>query len=592
MGPKSPSKSRKGRRINAATPLLDEKSETQVQFPPSTSTPQPLTTYHSIDVVVETIPNVDEKWTNTTNPMPTFTVADAQCMEWDYAHVRVEGKNRTESDFNQVDFEELGVLLDPFYDVTTGRLKRMFRLFAPHGEEKVSYDAFHEGLSALGISPPPDISFEDFVHKIDGDHDGTIDLEEFIHVVQMIKQAHLFKHEHVAADSQTSDTILRVVDYSPTSIHTIAPVTKLQSFMFSSKPTWAKVRWVHLAGFRRSDDINLRRLAIKYQLHPLALEDCLNKDDIIRCKYEHYEDHTFLCLPVIRPVDKEKKLEIESLVDRHRYDLFAKDRSLRTPSRLTKPKRRVDHAEKLDKLRVLMRKPQQLCVFICRGETVLSIQEEADDNEATGFPLWQLVFKNQMAKSYSKIRNHESSFLVISILNAVVDEMMPLVSVFEVQLTMLGKVLRAEGIKFNSKRLARAKKNMIALEKIVRPLVDLVDGQLMDEFDKGESRNYLRDIRDHLKQMATSLKESHRDLTMLVEEDKQIRMQHKDDVLYIMTVSATLFLPGTFLTGLYGMNFDNMPELHTQYGYFVWWIVFLTIISSLFTYLRVVKKWI
>ena len=133
MGHKSPSKSRKSRRIDAATPLLEAKGETQPQSILSTSSPRPLATYHSIDVVVESIPKVDEKWTNSANPMPTFTVADAQCMEWDYAHVPVVGKHRTESDFNQVDFEELGVLLDPFYDVTTGRLKRMFRLFAPHG---------------------------------------------------------------------------------------------------------------------------------------------------------------------------------------------------------------------------------------------------------------------------------------------------------------------------------------------------------------------------------------------------------------------------------------------------------------------------
>ncbi|RHX98776.1 hypothetical protein DYB36_013205, partial [Aphanomyces astaci] len=70
------------------------------------------------------------------------------------------------------------------------------------------------------------------------------------------------------------------------------------------------------------------------------------------------------------------------------------------------------------------------------------------------------------------------------------------------------------------------------------------------------------------------------------------RAKHKDDVLYIMSICATLFLPGTFMTGLYGMNFDNMPELHTEYGYFVWWAVFLMIVTTLFTFLRFVKQWI
>ncbi|KAF0696639.1 Aste57867_12620 [Aphanomyces stellatus] len=588
------------KRLNASTPLLQTTHETSL--------------YNSVDIVVDKNlvspthgrhnSGADEKWTDA-GKLPTFTVADAQKMEWDYAHV-VDATRRTssvvstsnaefESSLDMEDNEDLTVLLDPFYDVTTGRLKRMFRHFSPHGEERVTYDAFHSGLTALGISPPADESFDSFVRKIDADHDGSISLDEFIHVVQMVKQAHLFRPEHEAEDAgSTAVSIMRVVDYSPTSIHTVAPVKKLQNFMFSSKPAWAKVRWVHVAGFRRADDINLRRLAIKYQLHPLALEDCLNQDDVMRCKYEHYEDHAFLCIPVIRPVDQNKKASMETYINRHRYDLFAKDRSLglrertssastlsSTKDKMSAAAKRADCIEKLETLRLMMRKPQQLCVFVHKDNHVVSVQEESDVDDASGFPLWHLVVRNQMNKSYSKLRNHEASFLVISIVNAVVDEMLPLVMVYEVLLVTMGKLLRIEATKFQTKRLVRAKTNLIALEKIVRPLQDL-----------GEVKNYLRDVKDHLKQMTNSLKESQQTLAALFEEEKQIRQEHKDDVLYIMTISATLFLPGTFMTGLYGMNFDNMPELHTEYGYFVWWAAFLTIVTSLFTYLRFVKKWI
>ncbi|KAF0696640.1 Aste57867_12621 [Aphanomyces stellatus] len=585
-----------------------------------------------MNIVVDKQPSAEEKWTDA-GKLPTFTVEDAQKMEWDYANIVREVRKHSAHDFTEFDHdadEDLAVLLDPFYDVTTGRLKRMFHHFAPHGasssfssfssillsfsicilsifvvgEDKVSYEAFEKGLTALGITPPVGESIDDFMRKIDADHDGCISLDEFIHVVQMVKQAHLFRPEH-EADAYSSTALLRVVDYSPTTLHATSPVKKLMPFMFSATPAWAKVRWVHVAGFKRTDDINLRRLAIKYQLHPLALEDCLNQDGVVRCKYEHYEDHKFLCLPLLRPLDKQKKSDLEGYINRHRYDMFAKDRSLGDKARSIsdmsyekaraegKRQKKLDLEAKLDNLRIIMRKPQQLCIFIAKDDTVLSVQEESDVGDNTNFPLWTLVFRQHMSKSYSKIRTHDAMFLVVSILNAVVDETMPLVQVFESKLRMMGKLLRIEGTKFNIKRLARAKKNLIAIEKIVRPLLDLVDGQLMDhaEFTTGEVKNYLRDVKDHLKQMANDIKEHQQVLAELVDEDKQIRQQHKDDVLYIMTISATLFLPGTFMTGLYGMNFDNMPELHTEYGYFVWWAVFFAILVGLFSYLKH-KQWI
>ncbi|KAG9401605.1 hypothetical protein AC1031_009465 [Aphanomyces cochlioides] len=556
-----------------------------------------------VDIVVEK--NVDEKWTDC-GKVPTFTVTDARNMEWDYVNVVQEiRKNSLISEFGDLDQDmddDLTVFLDPFYDVTTTRLKRMFRHFAPDGAEKVTYEAFHNGLMTLGISTPPDVPFEDFVRKIDTDQDGYISLEEFIRVIQMVKQAHLFRSEHEPA-SLASGAVFRVVDYSPTNIHAVTPVKNLESFMFSATPEWAKVRWVHVCGFNRSDDINLRRLAIKYQLHPLALEDCLNKDDVVRCKYEHYEDHTFLCLPIVRPLDKQKKTDLEGYISRHRYDMYAKDRSLGGRSmsemsyeklkRATKAVKRVELTAKLDNMRLLMRRPQQLCVFVVKGETVVSVQEDSSDDVAS-FALWHSVFKLHMTKSYSKIRNHDAWFLVISILNEVVDEIMPLVMVFETKLKMMGKLLRIERTKFNTKRFTRAKKNLIAIEKIVRPLFDLVEGQLIDqdEFKQGEVKNYLRDVRDHLKQMASDIKDHLQSLAELVEADKEIRAKHRDDVLYIMSISAALFLPGTFMTGLYGMNFDNMPELHAEYGYFIWWGVFLTILVGLFTYFKFFKEWI
>ncbi|RHY80563.1 hypothetical protein DYB37_003468 [Aphanomyces astaci] len=603
--------------------------------------------------------------------VPQLTVDEAQHLEWNYGHVLTRHRSlgggaspessstRNHNDDNDHDNgddeaeEEIKVLLDPYYDVTSGRLRRMYQHFNPHGTTPSLHilrcAAFEKGLFALGITPPPGMDFGQFTRKVDSNGDGTVSLAEFVAVVQMIKQAHLFKPDQSQQDNGNHDmvTCLRVVDYSPTHVHAIDPVRHLQGFMFSAKPDWASVRWVHLGGFKRMDDLNVRRLAIKYQLHPLAVEDCLSADDKIRCKYEHYDDHSFLIVPVLRPLDGLKRAHMEACINERRRALFNKDRTLRKGGALkpeddffndrkfvaaprassmmsffkatvfTKPvaspyrpigkgaptspssrhRKRTEIEAKLDALHVLMRHPQQLCVFVSKDKShVLSVQEEETDNAlpSSPKPLWHFVFERNLTKSYSKLRNHDASFLVVSILAATVDEMMPLVAVFEATLKMLGKLLRLDGIQFNAKRLARAKKHLIGIEKIVRPMLDLVQDQLLDqdEFSHGEVKNYMRDVMDHLKQMAVDIRDHHQTLAALVEEDKQLRAQHQTDVMYAMSVVAACFLPGTFMTGIYGMNFENIPELKLEYGYYVWWVVLCVIVITLMFYLKVIKKWI
>ncbi|CAK4670703.1 unnamed protein product, partial [Aphanomyces euteiches] len=206
------------------------------------------------------------------------------------------------------------------------------------------------------------MSFREFVRKVDTNGDGVISLDEFVKVVQMIKLAHLFRPEH----NQVDKHILRVVDYSPTNMHAVAPVTKLQSFMFSAKPAWAKVRWVHLAGFHKLDDLNMRRLAIKYQLHPLAVEDCLNQNDKIRCKYEHYEDHAFLVVPVIRALSLEKRSHIEDYIAAYRQDVFNKRQALMKDGIIEPPsvESKDSLTAKLNELKIITQVPDQLCVFV------------------------------------------------------------------------------------------------------------------------------------------------------------------------------------------------------------------------------------
>ncbi|KDO26325.1 hypothetical protein SPRG_08398 [Saprolegnia parasitica CBS 223.65] len=542
---------------------------------------------------------VDEAWSSPAHSK--LTIEDAQLLEWDHAAVvatavgsKASGRQSSEFGDAEADLkEDLHILLDPYYDVTTGRMKRMFRFFSPKGQETVTYDQFHKGLLALGISCPEHVDLIKLIKKIDTDHDGAISLDEFIHVVQMIKLAHLFKPDVCAKDEAPSATF-HVTDYSPETIYTVSRVQNLKSFFFSSKPNWAKVRWVHLAGVSDLNDMHLRRLAIKYQFHPLALEDALKKSDKIRSKYEHYQDHTFLVVPVLRAYDQTTADFIVDCVKKHQATLFEKDLAFVDGWRTSSPPNVDDLQATLGKLERLLRKPQQLCVFVNAKNDVVSIQEDNDADKVGGFHLWESIYERNMAKSYSKLRNHGPHFLTVAILNAVVDEILPLVEVFDVVVSALEQLQVAQGRDFDSKRIFLAKKQLVVIEKIVRPMLDLVEGQLLDqdEFREGEVKNYMRDVKDHLKHMATEIKEFQGALNVVFNEDQQARAKAQADIQFTMSIVAAVFLPATFLTGLYGMNFDNMPELHTENGYFVWWGILGTISLGIVSYFKFYKEWI
>ncbi|OQR94926.1 CorA Metal Ion Transporter (MIT) Family [Achlya hypogyna] len=541
-----------------------------------------------LQIKIDDVKMPEEIWTSPASSK--LTVEDAQLLDWDHSCMTSfakHGSARLSSEFGDAENEtreDLHILLDPYYDVTTGRMKRMFKFFSPQGIP------FQKGLSALGISCPEHVDVTKLIKKIDTDHDGTISLDEFIHVVQMIKLAHLFKPE---AEAGMPDATFHVTDYSATTIHTVARVKSMQSFMFSTKPAWAKVRWVHLAGISDPSDLHMRRLAIKYQFHPLALEDCLKKSDKIRCKYEHYQDHAFLVVPVLRALDHETAEFVQDVLRKHQASLFEKDLVFLDGWRdETKPDVAALETT-LGKLERLLRKPQQLCLFLGNKNDVVSVQED-DDAKDGGFHLWDTVYDRNMAKSYSKLRNHGSHFLTVSILNAIVDEVIPLVGVFEVVVRALESLQVAQGRDFDNKRIFFAKKQLVVIDKIVRPMLDLVEGQLLeqDEFREGEVKNYLRDVKDHLKQMAADIKEYQGALTGIFNEDQQARAKAQADIQFTISIIAAIFLPATFMTGLYGMNFDNIPELHTENGYFVWWGVLGFVSLAIVAFFKYIKRWI
>jgi Mg2+ and Co2+ transporter CorA len=102
----------------------------------------------------------------------------------------------------------------------------------------------------------------------------------------------------------------------------------------------------------------------------------------------------------------------------------------------------------------------------------------------------------------------------------------------------------------------------------------------------------MRDLHSHVTDLGMDCSRMQDQLNALVEEYNTIRATAQANVLYFISVTAAIFIPAQFMTGVYGMNFSNMPELSAPNGYYIWWVVVTFVVVSVFSYFRFYKKWI
>lgn len=474
-------------------------------------------------------------------------------------------------------------LMDPHYDLTTAKLTKLFARFKPNENGMVSYDGFRQGLQAMGISCHDDEQFKAFIGQVDDDKSGGITYQEFLYAIQEIKLAQLFSPDFVGAMAREYVKIYGVaapvarlgsIEFSPDRIRSAYPIDGVAKFMYSRRPSWASVRWVNVEG---TDPLLMRRLAVRYRLHPLAVEDTLDAD-LERPKYEHYDEHSSLILQTVHARDLDKALEYQSM---YRASLYVRDDATSPFDSMSK----AELERRLDELAMgrIMTPPEQLSVYIL-DNVVISVQESPST-------LWPTL-KQRLDTSYSKVRQSGVPFLVYSIVDVCVDELSPIAHTYGAKVAMLSRLLHHDPRNFDVDRLAKCSKEIKGLKLLCKPLREMI-AQLMESDDfEGETLRYFRDIQDHVTVIDETCDRHLDRCRSLVDDFHNARMTQQNEVSYTLTLVATVFLPAQFLTGLYGMNFVNMPELQYEHGYMIWWGVVTTIASGTISYFKFYKKWL
>jgi magnesium transporter len=153
--------------------------------------------------------------------------------------------------------------------------------------------------------------------------------------------------------------------------------------------------------------------------------------------------------------------------------------------------------------------------------------------------------------------------------------------------------IRADTSDETFQKIQNIKKELIYLHKALYPLRDALGKILKDESDFIQEENvpYFSDVYEHVIHLIDSL-DTYRDLTSgLTDQYMNIQNSKLNDVIRLLTIISTIFIPLTFIVGVYGMNFEYFPELDWKYGYATVWAVMLTIAVGMVGYFRY-KRWL
>lgn len=200
--------------------------------------------------------------------------------------------------------------------------------------------------------------------------------------------------------------------------------------------------------------------------------------------------------------------------------------------------------------------------------------------------------RERIQKSSGLIRKKGADYLVYRLIDTVVDNYFYIIEKIEEKLEDLEEDIISNPEVDHTIEILKVKREIIQLRRALLPLRDAVSSleKGFSEIIEPENDKYFHDVHDHCIQIGDSLDTDREILSGLMDMQLANMSNRMNEVMRVLTVIATIFIPLTFIAGIYGMNFQYMPELSWKYGYAgVWIVMFLMLSGMLYFFKR--KKW-
>lgn len=331
-------------------------------------------------------------------------------------------------------------------------------------------------------------------------------------------------------DNPTEKLFINVFDYSPDFVNKLELKSVEEAFNFRQTESNS---WININGLNHIKDIE--NIGKHYNLHPLIIEDIANTSQ--RPKIDIYDDYIFVVLKMLY-YDENENIKIEQIS------------------------------------------------LVLGKNFVLSFQEIEGD-----------VFDNvreRLKLSNGRIRTLGPDYLLYALIDAIVD------NYYIVSETMGNKIEDLEDLLFDgnvkedlSQQVLTLKKEILKIRRAIFPIREIIsriekkEHPLIDQ----KSLQYFNDVYDHVIQLSDSI-DIYREMIWSLMDMYMTTISNKmNEVMKVLTIMATIFIPLTFIAGIYGMNFDNIPELHYKYSYFILWGIMILVFLGMIYYFKK-KKWL
>jgi magnesium transporter len=291
------------------------------------------------------------------------------------------------------------------------------------------------------------------------------------------------------------------------------------------------VNWINLDGLH--DRTIIQKIGEHFQLHSLLIED-INSDN--QPKVEEYKDYLFFTLKMLY------RIEAPNIID---YEQIS---------------------------------------FVLGKDYLLSFQEK--DGDLFG------PFRERIRLNQGRVRKKKADYLLYRLIDIIVDSYYTVLDNIGQQIEDIEESVYNNPTSREFQHIQQLKKELIYLRKALYPLRDALNKLIKDESGFIESANsrYFSDIYDHVVHLIDSL-DTYKDLTSgLMDIHINTLNTRMNEIIKVLTIASTIFMPLTFIVGVYGMNFEFMPELHSPWGYPGVWAVMILMTVGMVMYFKH-KKW-